>query len=228
MCRRGGIGRARRRSEAALIAGEVGTYDWDLSSDRLHGDENFLRLFDVQPDAVGTVSLIECMQKVPEEDRVAVAQAIGGTMVSGDRLGAEYRIIARGEERWVAGRTAVQRDADGTPTHLAGVVVDITERKRVEKRLGEESRVVQMINEVGRALAAELDLNKIVQLVTDATTQITGAEFGAFFYNAGDEGQSYSLYSLSGISRERFDALPMLKNSEGIRANLQKPSADAH
>ncbi|HEX4125498.1 MAG TPA: response regulator [Tepidisphaeraceae bacterium] len=205
---------ARRRSAAAIIAGQVGTYEWDLSGDRLHGDEIFLRLFDVQPDASGTVSLIECMQKVPEEDRVQVAQAIGETMVSGDRLGAEYRIVTGGQERWVAGRAQVERDSDGLPCRLAGVIVDITDRKRAEKRLGEESKVVEMINEVGRSLSAELELNKIVQLVTDATTQLTGAEFGAFFYNAGEENESYSLYSLSGISRKRFDDLPMPSNTE--------------
>jgi signal transduction histidine kinase/CheY-like chemotaxis protein len=206
---------AKRRSEAAMIAGEVGTYDWDLSSDRLHGDENFLRLFGVQADATGTVSLMECMERVPDEDRIQVAQAIGETMVSGDRLGAEYRIVYDGHERWVAGRARVERDEHGLPCKLSGVIVDITDRKRVEKRLGEESKVVEMINEVGRSLSAELELGKIVQLATDATTQLTGAQFGAFFYNIiSDEGESYSLYSLSGAPRENFEKMPMPKNTE--------------
>ena len=36
---------------------------------------------------------------------------------------------------------------------------------------------------VGKAVAAQLDLDRIVQLVTDAATELSGAEFGAFFYN---------------------------------------------
>ena len=58
----------------------------------------------------------------------------------------------------------------------------------------EEGHVVETISQVGRTLAAELDVQKLVQAVTDATTEVTGAAFGAFFYNVTDEqGQSYSL-----------------------------------
>jgi signal transduction histidine kinase len=165
---------------------------------------------------------MECMQKVPEEDRVQVAQAIGETMVSGDRLGAEYRIISGGQERWVAGRARVERDAEGLPCRLSGVVVDITDRKRVERRLLEESKVVEMINEVGRSLAAELELKKIVQLVTDATTQLTRAQFGAFFYNVIDaDGEKYALYALSGVPREHFQQFPMPRNTDLFAATFK-------
>src|SRR5687767_11477077 len=59
-------------------------------------------------------------------------------------------------------------------------------------------------------LAAELDLEKIVQAVTDAATELTGAQFGAFFYNVVDErGQAYQLYTLSGVPREAFAGYPM-------------------
>ena len=43
------------------------------------------------------------------------------------------------------------------------------------------------MNRVGAAIAAELDQEKIVQLVTDAGTEICGARFGAFFYNSLNE-----------------------------------------
>ena len=33
------------------------------------------------------------------------------------------------------------------------------------------------------AIAAELELEQLVQAVTDAAVDLTGAEFGAFFYN---------------------------------------------
>src|SRR5581483_4669062 len=51
-----------------------------------------------------------------------------------------------------------------------------------------------------------LDLHKLVQSVTDAATQLSGAAFGAFFYNMTDaSGSSYLLYTLSGAPREAFD-----------------------
>ena len=36
---------------------------------------------------------------------------------------------------------------------------------------------------VGASVAKELDLEKIVQTVTDAGVALAGAQFGAFFYN---------------------------------------------
>jgi hypothetical protein len=44
---------ARRRLDSAMIAGEVGTFEWDIVADRLYGDANFERLFDIALDASG-------------------------------------------------------------------------------------------------------------------------------------------------------------------------------
>jgi signal transduction histidine kinase len=50
-------------------------------------------------------------------------------------------------------------------------------------------------------VAAELNLQRLVQMVTDASVELTGAAFGAFFYNLLDErGESYTLYTLAGAS----------------------------
>ncbi len=68
---------------------------------------------------------------------------------------------------------------------------------------------------IGATVAAELDLQKIVQTVTDEATALTGAEFGAFFYNViSDGGEAYMLYTLSGVPREAFSKFPMPRNTE--------------
>jgi signal transduction histidine kinase len=65
---------------------------------------------------------------------------------------------------------------------------------------------VEALNKVGASLASELDLEKIVQTVTDAATNLTGAQFGAFFYNVvDDQGEKLTLYTLSGAPREAFE-----------------------
>jgi PAS domain S-box-containing protein len=65
---------------------------------------------------------------------------------------------------------------------------------------------VEALNRVGNALASELDREKIVQTVTDAATELTGAKFGAFFYNVVDrQGAKLTLYTLSGAPREAFE-----------------------
>ncbi|MEA2413504.1 MAG: hypothetical protein QOI58_161, partial [Thermoanaerobaculia bacterium] len=55
---------------------------------------------------------------------------------------------------------------------------------------------------------------KLVQGITDAATELTGAHFGAFFYNVTDDkGESYMLYTISGVPLEEFSKFPMPRNT---------------
>jgi serine phosphatase RsbU (regulator of sigma subunit)/anti-sigma regulatory factor (Ser/Thr protein kinase) len=93
---------------------------------------------------------------------------------------------------------------------------DLLDREReAEERLREETRIVETLNDVGRTVAAELDLRAVVQRVTDAATDLTAAAFGAFFHNVVDaRGESYMLYALSGVPAESFAGYPMPRNTE--------------
>jgi PAS domain S-box-containing protein len=68
--------------------------------------------------------------------------------------------------------------------------------------------------EVARIVSGELDIDKLVQGITDAATELTGAQFGAFFYNVIDAaGESFMLYTISGVPREEFSKFPMPRNT---------------
>lgn len=83
-----------------------------------------------------------------------------------------------------------------------------------EASLREQSAILEIINRVGRMLAAELDLETLVQALTDAATTLTGAQFGAFFYNAIDaRGEYYTLYAIAGVPREAFSRFPLPRNT---------------
>ncbi len=85
-------------------------------------------------------------------------------------------------------------------------VRDIRAEKEAERALQAQTAHLQILNETGAAIAAELELERIVQLVTDAGVRLTGARFGAFFYNVIDAaGESLTLYTLSGAARKDFD-----------------------
>ena len=76
--------------------------------------------------------------------------------------------------------------------------------------LREHNEIIEAINRIGQTLSAELDLKKLVQVLTDAATELTGARFGSFFYNVTDtRGESYMLYTLSGVPIEHFAHFPM-------------------
>jgi PAS domain S-box-containing protein len=90
-------------------------------------------------------------------------------------------------------------------TQVAAGISNAQARSEERRRLEAET-----LHEVARDIASELDLEEVVQKVTDAGTRLTGARFGAFFYNVTDaDGNSYQLYTLSGAPREAFEKFGM-------------------
>ena len=102
-----------------------------------------------------------------------------------------------------------------------GTCTDIEQLKRAEGELSHREAVLQEQNvllqtllDVSEVMSAELDVTKLVQFITDAATQLAGAQFGAFFYNVLDAaGESYMLYTISGVLREEFEKFPMPRNT---------------
>jgi PAS domain S-box-containing protein len=75
-------------------------------------------------------------------------------------------------------------------------------------------RKLELVVQTGLLLSGNLDLESIVQAATDAGRELSGAQFGAFFYNVLDaSGESYLLYTLSGAAREKFAHFPMPRNT---------------
>lgn len=101
-------------------------------------------------------------------------------------------------------RAASEAEVRATADALSDLYVD----------LKEETAALEVLNQTAAFIAAEQDLDKIVQSVTDAGVELSGAEFGAFFYNVvDDQNESYMLYTLSGVPRAAFGKFPMPRNT---------------
>lgn len=95
---------------------------------------------------------------------------------------------------------------------------DIEARRSTEAQLRDEKQIVELTSKIGTTLKAEQDLESIVQMVTDVGTELTGAKFGAFFYNiVRDDGKLLALYSLSGADKSIFEKLGMPRNTDVFR-----------
>lgn len=113
------------------------------------------------------------------------------------------------------------RNAAGEVEGVLCIVSETTDRVRSQQDLAaseaalrEESHALEILNATAAKIAAELDLDRLVQSVVDAGVELTGAQFGAFFYNVIDHrGESYMLYSLSGAERSAFEGFPMPRNT---------------
>ena len=115
-----------------------------------------------------------------------------------------------------------ERDDEGSVVSVLSIMRDVTERKQAEDarasalvREKEARQTAELLNRVGPTLAAELSLDRLVQSVTDIATELVGAEFGAFFHNQiNEKGESYTLYTLSGVPRDAFSNFPMPRNTQ--------------
>jgi PAS domain S-box-containing protein len=102
------------------------------------------------------------------------------------------------------------RDATGRIVGAAKIAHDVTAKRRAEKAFQEETRARDILHRVGQTVAAQNDLEQVVQTIMDAATELCGAAFGAFFYNVVDANkESYWLYALSGVPRDAFAQFPM-------------------
>ncbi|MGH9218202.1 MAG: sensor histidine kinase, partial [Vicinamibacterales bacterium] len=102
------------------------------------------------------------------------------------------------------------RDDNGLIIGASKVARDVSDRVRLENALREHAENTQKLSAVGTVVASTLDRETILQKVTDTATELTHAEFGAFFYNVRDQhsGDAYMLYALSGAPREAFSSFP--------------------
>ncbi len=213
------------RLRLALAAGDLGDWSWDARTDTVTISRRTADVFGLPHAPISWAAMRDLLHPDDRERaRLAVEQAIA------DRTPykIEYRVNrpSTGEQCWIAARGQGIYAADGAVLGMVGVVQDVTEGKFSESAQREETRALEALNRTAIALSSTLDIQTLLQTVTDAATRVCGAEFGAFFYNVRDEnGDAYQLFTLSGAPRAAFEkfghprATPMFAptfNGEGI------------
>ncbi|WP_460452356.1 ATP-binding protein [Alsobacter sp. SYSU BS001988] len=126
-----------------------------------------------------------------------------------------WRLRKDGGRIWAAGEMSPILNGTGQITGFVKIVRNRTRAKEAEELANQERRALEILNRAGSALAVETDVHRLVQIVTDAGVELTGAEFGAFFYTVlNDAGETYTLYTLAGAPIEAFSKFPMPRNTE--------------
>jgi signal transduction histidine kinase/ActR/RegA family two-component response regulator len=119
-------------------------------------------------------------------------------IIEAGRLAAIFYLHEANPRDWTGREVALAED-------VARQTSEAVRRARVEETLRDESRILEVLHRTGQALASTLDLDTLLQAITDAGTQLSGARYGAFLYHGQDErGERMQLYTLSGAPREAF------------------------
>ncbi len=115
--------------ELAVAAGGIGTFDWDLVSGRLMGDQRLLDMFGL-PRNRSVLHIDELYEAVHPADRDRV-EALPQQAV--DQVGvydAEHRVVLPdGGIRWIAARGQARAGPDGRTVRLLGAAQDTTARR---------------------------------------------------------------------------------------------------
>ncbi len=195
------------RLRAVFNQAAVGITVASLDGRFLDHNEKFSQILGYSSDELRSRTFLE----ITHPDDVEETRTLVSQMVAGERpdCSLEKRYIRKdGGELWSLTSVGLLRDESGRPQQLIGVIEDITARRGIAAALREESRVLELLNETGKVLASQLEVQEVLQVVTDKATRLSGAEVGAFFYNSRDEnGDTFLLDTLSGAQREAFEQL---------------------
>ena len=192
-------------SEDAIISKDLNgiVMSWNKAAERLFG---------FSPAEIVAQSILTL---IPDERRDE-EDLILGRIRGGDRVDHFETVRRRRDGSLVDISLTVSpiRRADGTVIGASKIARDISERRSTEAKLAEQARTLSQLNRVATIVSQDLDLERIVQSVTDIATELSAARFGAFFYNVLDEtGESYLLFSLSGAPRDAFERFGMPRNT---------------
>ena len=80
----------------------------------------------------------------------------------------------------------------------------------------------ERLHELSQIISSDLNLERVVQTVTDVAREACGAQFAAFFYNVlNDGGEKYRLYTLSGAPRQAFEHFGLPRNTALFEATFR-------
>lgn len=126
--------------DVLAIPDAVGSWDWDITSNRIYTDDVVADLFGVDlRDATAGVPIERYEAGIHPDDRQWVSAYIYRITKSSGVLVAEYRTCPqKGEVRWVLARGRFYHDAAGRPLRSHGVIIDITDHKEDGVRFAAE------------------------------------------------------------------------------------------
>jgi PAS domain S-box-containing protein len=116
----------------AQAAAGAGFWDWNVATNKLEWSKELFRLFGLDPSR-DEATFDMWRHILHPEDREAAEERISAAIRDGAHLESEYRIVwPTGEVRWINALGDTTYDTDGRALRMAGLCLDITERKRAE------------------------------------------------------------------------------------------------
>jgi PAS domain S-box-containing protein len=168
------LSETEERLQLSQRIARIGTWDWDVGSDRVTCSDQLCRILNVAP-ADAPITYAAVLEHVHASDRTHVAEIIERCLESGALIEAEHRLSAPGEAPCFVRLVGhVYRDDAGRPTRVIATVHDITEQKLARLALlDREARLREIFDNMGEGFL-RVDLDGKVLVVNPAALVLLG------------------------------------------------------
>ena len=163
------------RLKLAIVAADMGTWDWELATNTVIWSEQVERLFGLDTGTFGG-TYDAYMALIHPDDCDHVQFAINAAL--GNKV-SPYRVIHRtvhptGDIRYIEAIGQVLRDDSGEPTRMLGLVTDVTNRVLADHQLRTEKETAQMYLDIVGTIMVAIDRNRRVRLINRRGCELLG------------------------------------------------------
>ena len=136
------------RLQLAQKAAGLGTYDWDLTTDKITWSPEMFDLYRIDRSTPASKIYPSWLERLHPDDRDEADAETQRFVEGADQLVIKFRIVLPdGDVRWIEGRGGMIRDEAGRPIRMIGVNFDVTEQRRGELALAESEQRFRSIAE---------------------------------------------------------------------------------
>ncbi len=162
-----------RRYRKAQRLGGVGNWEYDLQSGRFWASREARRIYGLQgKDSYLSTEEVESYI----QDRESVHQALIELVEHNKEFDEQIEIIKKdtGEHRTIRSRAILERDRNGNPVLVSGVIRDITETKETKEKLKESEKKYRNLFEHIQDVFYEVDMNGVLLEVSPSVKELSG------------------------------------------------------
>ena len=128
--------RSRERLAEAERVGQMGSWEWDMTSDRISWSDGLLNLYGITRDDFNPSAAAGIEERVYPDDRRRVRETLQQALSERSSFNLEFRgVRTDGRVRTLRSRGEVIVDDLGEPTRMVGIAQDVTDARLAQEAL---------------------------------------------------------------------------------------------